>query len=112
MALGFKTATLVEALKQRPMLSVQALHLRQIPSPWRPRSSLPPRSEPGGARRSAACAMAMAAMAATAGGATAMGRQPKEADTETADLRDDELAQDLPGFVRQICRELQQKRPQ
>lgn len=49
----------------------------------------------------------------------AMGRgQPKEADTETdrvdRDLRDDrdDLAHDLPGFARQLCRELQQKRPQ
>ena len=99
------------SLNQRHMISVQALHLRQIHSPWRPRSSFPHRPlEPRGAQRSAVCcAMAMAAM----------GRgQPKEADTETdrvdRDLRDDrdDLAHDLPGFARQLCRELQQKRPQ
>lgn len=49
--------------------------------------------------------------------AMAMGRGPKEAtETSDRDLRDDpredDLAQDLLGFARQVRRELQQKRPQ
>lgn len=114
MALGFKT--LVEEFVQ--FVEPTAYDLRSgAPSPADPQpmatAVLVPASSIGAQRRpeicSVLCAMAMAAM----------GRgQPKEADTETdrvdRDLRDDrdDLAHDLPGFARQLCRELQQKRPQ